>query len=184
MGDGGALFTNDEMLAQKIKMIAHHGQSTQYVHDVLGVNSRLDSIQAAVLRVKLRHLNAYKEARQHAAEVYDLAFAQHPNIKTPARQASSTHVFHQYTLQLCGINRQELMDFLAKKEIPSMVYYPIPLHFQKAYESSRYPKGSLPTTEILCTCVLSLPISTELSAEQQEYIIKNILTFCTQHTNN
>lgn len=179
MGDGGALFTNDEALAQKIKMIAHHGQSTQYVHDVLGVNSRLDSIQAAVLRVKLRHLNAYKEARQHAAALYDKAFAQHPNLKIPARQANSTHVFHQYTLQLCGINRQELRDFLAKKEIPSMVYYPIPLHFQKAYESSQYPKGSLPTTELLCTCVLSLPISTELSVEQQQYIIENILNFCT-----
>ncbi|HLP32939.1 MAG TPA: DegT/DnrJ/EryC1/StrS family aminotransferase [Bacteroidia bacterium] len=179
MGDGGALFTNDEALAQKIKMIAHHGQSTQYVHEVLGVNSRLDSIQAAVLRVKLQHLNAYKEARQHVAAVYDRAFAQHPNLKIPTRQANSTHVFHQYTLQLCGINRQELRDFLAEKQIPTAVYYPIPLHFQKAYESSRYPKGSLPTTEILCTCVLSLPISTELSAEQQQYIIENILTFCT-----
>lgn len=182
MGDGGALFTNDETLAQKIKMIAHHGQSTQYVHDVLGVNSRLDSIQAAVLRVKLRHLNAYKEARQNVAAVYDGAFAQHPNLKIPTRQANSTHVFHQYTLQLCGINRQELRDFLAEKQIPTAVYYPIPLHFQKAYESSLYPKGSLPTTEILCTCVLSLPISTELSAEQQQYIIENILTFCaTKH---
>lgn len=179
MGDGGALFTNDDELAQKIKMIAHHGQSAQYVHDVIGVNSRLDSIQAAVLRIKLRHLNAYKEARQHVADVYDRAFAQHPNLKTPARQANSTHVFHQYTLQLCGINRQELRDFLAQKQIPTAVYYPIPLHFQKAYENSRYPKGSLPTAEILCTCVLSLPISTELSEEQQQYIINTILTFCT-----
>ena len=178
MGDGGALFTNDETLAQKIKMIAHHGQSALYLHEVVGVNSRLDSIQAAVLRVKLRNLNAYKEARQNVAAVYDEAFTQHPNLKIPARQANSTHVFHQYTMQLCGINRQELRDFLAEKQIPTAVYYPIPLHFQKAYESSRYPKGSLPTTEILCTCVLSLPISTELSAEQQQYIIENILTFC------
>ncbi len=182
MGDGGALFTNDETLAQKIKMIAHYGQAALYLHEVVGVNSRLDSIQAAVLRVKLRHLNAYKEARQNVAAVYDGAFAQHPNLKIPARKANSTHVFHQYTLQLCGINRQEIRDFLAEKQIPTAVYYPIPLHFQKAYESSRYPKGSLPTTEILCTCVLSLPISTELSAEQQQYIIENILTFCaTKH---
>lgn len=179
MGDGGALFTNDESLAAKIKMIAHHGQSVQYVHDVVGVNSRLDTLQAAILRVKLRHLTEYKKTRQQLADVYDNAFAHHPNLKIPTRQPNSTHVFHQYTLQLCGINRQELRDFLAEKEIPSMIYYPIPLHFQKAYESSRYPKGSLPTTEILCASVLSLPISTELSAEQQQYIINTILTFCT-----
>ena len=184
MGDGGAIFTNDEQLAQRMKMIAHHGQSVQYYHDVIGVNSRLDTLQAAFLRVKLQHLNEYARQRGEVATRYDAAFNGHPNLKAPVRSHSSTHVFHQYTLQLCGINREELRSYLAEKEIPSMIYYPVPLHMQKAYASSRYPQGSLPIAETLSTCVLSLPMSPELSQEQQQYIIDHVLTFCTNSTHS
>jgi dTDP-4-amino-4,6-dideoxygalactose transaminase len=178
MGDGGAIFTNDEQLAQRMKMIAHHGQSVQYYHDVIGVNSRLDTLQAAFLRVKLRHLDRYARARVAVADRYDAAFASHPNLKAPSRHPLSTHVFHQYTLQLCGLVRDDLRRYLSEKEIPSMVYYPVPLHLQKAYESSRYPQGSLPVAETLSSCVLSLPMSPELTQEQQEYIIEHVLTYC------
>ncbi len=177
-GDGGAIYTNDEALAAKCKMIAHHGQSVQYVHDVLGVNSRLDTIQAAVLKIKLKHLDAYAAARNKVAAHYDKAFANHSKIKTPFRVKNSTHVFHQYTLQLTGVDRDKLREFLAGKDIPSMIYYPIPLHMQKAYTSPQYKAGDFPVTEKLCACVLSLPMHTELDEETLTYISNSVLEFC------
>jgi UDP-2-acetamido-2-deoxy-ribo-hexuluronate aminotransferase len=176
-GDGGAMFTNDDELAKKIRMIANHGQSVQYYHDVVGVNSRLDSIQAAILRVKLAHLDEYAEARQKAAAFYDKAFANHPKIKTPARSKNSTHVFHQYTLVLEGADRNKLKEQLATKEIPAMIYYPVPLHLQKAYRDPRYKEGDFPITEQLCKSVISLPMHTELSEETLSYIAGAVLEF-------
>lgn len=177
-GDGGAIFTNDNQLAAKIRMIANHGQSVQYVHDSIGVNSRLDSIQAAILRIKLRDLNNYAAARNKAANFYDKAFANHPKLKTPARAKFSDHVFHQYTLQLVGVDRTAIRDFLASKDIPAMIYYPIPLHLQKAYLDPRYKAGDFPVTEKLCSCVMSLPMHTELDEETLNYITTNVLEFC------
>lgn len=177
-GDGGAIYTNDTVLADKLKMIAHHGQSVQYVHDVLGVNSRLDTIQAAVLRIKLKHLDEYAEARNKVAAYYDKAFANHLKLKTPKRVKNSTHVFHQYTLQLNGIDRTALREFLASKGIPAMIYYPIPLHMQKAYKDDRYKAGDFPVTEKLCASVLSLPMHTEMDEEMLKYITDAVLEFC------
>jgi len=177
-GDGGAIYTNDEELSKKCKMIAHHGQSVQYVHDVLGVNSRLDTLQAAILKIKLQHLDEYAVARNRAAAHYDKAFGAHPKIKIPVREKRSTHVFHQYTLQLDGIDRNKLREFLAGKDIPSMIYYPIPLHLQKAYASERYKQGDFPVTEKLCATVLSLPMHTELDEETLSYISNSVLEFC------
>jgi UDP-2-acetamido-2-deoxy-ribo-hexuluronate aminotransferase len=174
-GDGGAMYTNDDQLAKKMRMIAHHGQSVQYVHDVLGVNSRLDSLQAAVLKVKLKHLDAYAAARNRAADHYDRAFAGQPGLRIPVRSPHSTHVFHQYTLQLEGIDRTRLREQLAERGIASMIYYPIPLHKQKAFASDRYKPGDFPVTERLCECVLSLPMHTELDEEVLNYITKTIL---------
>lgn len=176
-GDGGAIYTNDEALAAKIKMIANHGQSVQYVHDSIGVNSRLDSIQAAILRIKLRHLDEYAAARNKAADFYDHAFAGNPKIKTPERVKNSTHVFHQYTLQLKDVNRTSLREFLSENGIPAMIYYPIPLHLQKAYSDPRYKEGDFPVTESLCASVISLPMHTELSEETLQYIAAKVLEF-------
>lgn len=176
-GDGGAIFTNDDALAAKIRMIANHGQSVQYVHDSIGVNSRLDSIQAAVLRIKLRDLDNYAAARNKAASYYDKEFANHPKLKTPARATFSDHVFHQYTLQLNGVDRNAFREFLAGKEIPAMIYYPIPLHLQKAYLDPRYKAGDFPVTEKLCDSVVSLPMHTELEEETLKYITDSVLEF-------
>lgn len=176
-GDGGAIYTNDDTLAAKLKMIAHHGQSVQYVHDVLGVNSRLDTIQAAVLKIKLKHLDEYAAARNKAADYYDKALANHPKLKTPKRVKNSTHVFHQYTLQLNGVDRTALREFLSQRGIPAMIYYPIPLHMQKAYEDSRYKAGDFPVTEDLCKRVLSLPMHTELENDQLKFITDSVLEF-------
>ena len=177
-GDGGAMFTNDDELAAKIRMIANHGQSVQYVHDSIGVNSRLDSIQAAVLRIKLRDLDNYAKARNRAATFYDIAFGNNSKLKTPARAIYSNHVFHQYTLQINGIDRNAFRDFLSKKDIPAMIYYPIPLHLQKAYLDARYTAGDFPITEKLCASVVSLPMHTELDDETLKYITSSILEFC------
>ena len=177
-GDGGAMYTNDDQLAAKIRMIANHGQSMQYVHDSIGVNSRLDSIQAAILRIKLRDLDNYAVARNKAANFYDKAFANHPKLKTPARAKFSDHVFHQYTLQLVGVDRTAIREYLASKDIPAMIYYPIPLHLQKAYLDPRYKEGDFPVTEKLCACVMSLPMHTELDEETLNYISTNVLEFC------
>ena len=176
-GDGGAMYTNDDVLAKKLRMIANHGQSVQYVHDSIGVNSRLDSIQAAILRIKLKHLDAYAAARNRAADFYDNAFANQPKIKTPVRAKNSTHVFHQYTLQLNGVDRNSLREYLTEKNIPAMIYYPIPLHMQKAYEDVRYKKGDFPVTEKLCASVISLPMHTELDDETLKYITSAVLEF-------
>lgn len=176
-GDGGAMFTNDNALDKSMRMIANHGQSVQYYHDSIGVNSRLDSIQAAILRIKLRSLDDYAAARNFAASYYDKAFAGNTKITTPARAKNSTHVFHQYTLQLHGVDRQQLRDYLATKNIPSMIYYPVPLHFQKAYTSDRYKAGDFPVTEALCACVLSLPMHSELDEATLAYITGSVLEF-------
>ncbi len=176
-GDGGALFTNDDALAAKIRMIANHGQSVQYVHDSIGVNSRLDSIQAAILRIKLRELDHYAAARNKAAEYYDKAFANNSKLKTPGRVKYSNHVFHQYTVQLNVVDRNALREFLASKDIPAMIYYPIPLHLQKAYLDPRYKVGDFPVTEKLCASVISFPMHTELDEETLKYITTSVLEF-------
>lgn len=176
-GDGGALFTNDDNLAKACRMIANHGQSVQYIHDSIGVNSRLDSIQAAVLRIKLRHLDEYAHARNKVANMYDAAFSNNVRLQIPARVKNSTHVFHQYTLQLNGLDRTKLKEHLALKEIPAMIYYPIPLHLQKAYRDERYKQGDFPVTERLCNSVLSLPMHTELDTETVRYITDSVLEF-------
>jgi dTDP-4-amino-4,6-dideoxygalactose transaminase len=158
-------------------MIANHGQSVLYYHDEIGVNSRLDSIQAAILRIKLRHLDEYAAARRKVAEHYDRAFANNSKIKTPNRFASSNHVFHQYTLLLEGVNRDELRTYLASKDIPAMIYYPVPLHMQKAFRDPRYNEGDFPVTEWLCGNVISLPVHTEMNDETLNYICENVLSF-------
>jgi UDP-2-acetamido-2-deoxy-ribo-hexuluronate aminotransferase len=176
-GDGGAMYTNDDVLAKKMRMVANHGQSVQYIHDEVGVNSRLDSIQAAVLKVKLRELDHYAAARNKVADFYDQAFANHPKIKTPARAKNSDHVFHQYTLTLNGVDRDGLRQFLADNEIPAMIYYPIPLHKQKAYQDARYKDGDFPVTEDLCPNVISLPMHTEMQADQLVHITSKVLEY-------
>lgn len=174
-GDGGAMYTNDDDLAKKLRMIAHHGQSIQYHHDVVGVNSRLDTIQAVILNAKLKHLDEYAAARNAVANYYDKAFANHPKIKTPVRAKNSNHVFHQYTMQMQDVDRTKLREQLAEKGIPSMIYYPIPLHMQKAFASDRYKQGDFPVTEKLCASVLSLPMHTELDEETLQYITETFL---------
>lgn len=169
-GDGGAIFTNNDELAAQMRAIANHGMVVRYHHDRVGVNSRLDAIQAAVLDAKLPHLNEYIAARQRAAAYYDKAFAGNPHVLTPARQAHSTHVYHQYTLRLVGVDRDKVREALAEREIPSMVYYPVPLHLQKAYQDPRYKAGDFPVAERLAGCVLSLPMHTELDDEQLSVI--------------
>ncbi|NNF02667.1 MAG: DegT/DnrJ/EryC1/StrS family aminotransferase [Bacteroidia bacterium] len=177
-GDGGALYTNDDDLALKCRSTANHGQSSRrYYHDDIGVNSRLDSIQAAILRIKLKNLDNYAAARNKAASYYDKVLGDHPKLKIPVRNSWSKHVFHQYTLQLDGVNRADLMTHLESKGIPSMIYYPVPLHFQKAYRDDRYNAGDFPVTEKLCDTVFSLPMHTELSEEQLKYITDNVLQF-------
>ncbi len=174
-GDGGAIFTNDDELAKKMRMIANHGQSTLYYHDEIGVNSRLDSIQAAILRIKLRHLDEYAAARRTVADFYDKAFAENNKINTPARTKNSNHVFHQYTLLLKNADRNKLREQLAAKEIPSMIYYPVPLHMQKAYRDDRYMPGDFPVTEHLCANVISLPVHTEMKEETLKLITESVL---------
>lgn len=176
-GDGGALFTNNDTYAQNIRIIANHGQTRQYYHDKIGVNSRLDSIQAAILRIKLRHLDEYAAERNRAAEFYDRAFKDIPQIKTPVRYENSTHVFHQYTLVLNGIDRDALRAYLLERDVPAMIYYPVPLHLQKAYEDERYKDGDFPVTEKLCKNVISLPMQTELNDEQLTYITETLISF-------
>ena len=176
-GDGGAIYTNNDELAAQIRAIANHGMKVRYYHDVVGVNSRLDSIQAAILDVKLQYLDDYIRARQKVAEAYDAAFSKHESLIIPGRNAQSTHVFHQYTLKLKGIDRDALQTHLKKKGIPSMVYYPVPLHMQKAYRNERYRDGAFPVAEQLAASVLSLPMHTELSEAQTQYIIDCVIEF-------
>lgn len=176
-GDGGAIFTDDEALANRLKMIANHGQSRRYYHDLVGCNSRLDSIQAAVLNVKLKSLDAYIAARRSAADLYDDAFQAHPKITTPYRAPYSHHVFHQYTLVLEGVDRNGLNEFLASKNIPSMIYYPVPAHRQKMFAAFGGGDWSLPVTDWLTERVISLPMHTELDREQLEYITRTVLEY-------
>jgi UDP-2-acetamido-2-deoxy-ribo-hexuluronate aminotransferase len=176
-GDGGAMFTNDDALAKKIRMVANHGQSVRYYHDEIGVNSRLDSIQAAVLRKKLPHLDRYNASRRKAAEFYNTAFANEETLVTPVIDEKSTHVFHQYTLQLKGKDRAELIAHLNSKNIPAMIYYPVALHMQKAYRDDRYPEGHFPVTEYLVDAVFSLPMHSELEEDQLIYITESVKEF-------
>jgi len=176
-GDGGAIFTNDDSLASKLKMIANHGQSKRYYHDMVGCNSRLDSMQAAVLNIKLKELDNYIEARRKAADYYDKAFAGHPKITSPYRAPYSHHVFHQYTLLLEGVNRNGLNEFLASKNIPSMIYYPVPAHRQKMFAAFDSASQNLEVTDWLTERVISLPIHTELDEEQLQYITSSVLEF-------
>ncbi len=176
-GDGGAIFTNDDDLAKKLRVMVNHGMDVRYYHDEVGVNSRLDSIQAAILRIKLRHLDQYTEARRKAATYYDEAFGDHPGLATPFRADYSTHVFHQYTLKTSGIDRFALQEYLMANEVPAMIYYPVPMHLQKAYHDPRYSKGDFPVTEDLSDRVISLPMHTELDEEQLAYITDKVLSF-------
>lgn len=175
-GDGGAIFTNDDELAHKLRGIVNHGMYERYYHDEVGVNSRLDSLQATILRKKLPLLDGYNEARRKAADYYDEAFAENPNILTPKRAAYSTHVFHQYTLRILNGKRNELQQFLTEKEVPAMIYYPIALRKQKAYFQESDPKDFVNTDKLL-EQVISLPMHTELDEEQLKYITDAVLEF-------
>jgi dTDP-4-amino-4,6-dideoxygalactose transaminase len=174
-GDGGAIFTASEPLADRVKMIANHGQQKKYHHDCVGVNSRLDTLQAAVLLVKLKYLAEYTQKRQQVAQQYDAALAGISAVQTPRRSPFSTHVFHQYTLRV--ENRDELKEFLAQKGIPTMIYYPVPLHLQQAYRQPGMAEGSFPITEKLSKTVISLPIHTEMTEEEIEFITAAIKSF-------
>ncbi len=176
-GDGGAIFTNDDELANQLRIIVNHGMTVRYYHDLIGVNSRLDSIQAAVLKVKLKRLDEYAAKRRAAADYYDRAFAGNPHLKTPVRYSKSTHVFHQYTLVTNDIDRKALLEFMASRDIPVMIYYPVPLHMQKAYLDPRYKEGDFPETEALSEHVISLPMHTELDEEQLAHITSSLLEF-------
>jgi len=176
-GDGGALFTNSDALAEKLSYIVNHGMKKRYYHDYIGVNSRLDTLQAAILKVKLQYLDNYIAARQKAAAYYDKAFANEPKLKIPMRFAKSSHVFHQYTLQAIDFSRDELIDFLKEKQIPAMIYYPIPIHLQKAYQHYVKAGDNYPISEHLSKFVFSLPMHTELDEEQLEYITNSVLEF-------
>lgn len=180
-GDGGAICTNDDELAAQMRMIANHGQSKRYYHDIVGCNSRLDSIQAAVLRIKLRRLdNEYVAARRAVAEHYNNFFAQFPQIKTPVMDIYSNHVFHQYTMTLDGVDRDGLNAFLAERDIPSMIYYPVPAHRQKMFETFNSSETNLPVTDWLTERVISLPIHTEMDKEQLDYICQGVADFLTK----
>ena len=176
-GDGGALMTNNDSLAQLASSIANHGMKVRYQYDYIGINSRLDTIQAAILNVKLKHLDNYNKARQEVAAFYDKAFLNSPKITVPVRNPKSTHIFHQYTLFLEGVSRDGLKDHLQSKGIPSMIYYPIPLHLQKAYYYLGYKEGDFPVTEMLCKSVISLPMHTELDKEQLQFITDAVLEY-------
>jgi UDP-2-acetamido-2-deoxy-ribo-hexuluronate aminotransferase len=181
-GDGGAICTNNDELAAKMRMIANHGQSQRYYHDVVGCNSRLDTIQAAILRIKLPRLDSYIAARRKVADHYDTYFSAFPQIKTPVRGEQSKHVFHQYTMQLNGIDRDALVAFLATKEIPSMIYYPVPAHRQKMFAAFGSAETELPVTDALTSCVMSLPIHTEMEQEQLDFICASVAEFIAAHS--
>ncbi|MCU0240068.1 MAG: DegT/DnrJ/EryC1/StrS family aminotransferase [Pyrinomonadaceae bacterium] len=176
-GDGGAIFTNDDALAEKIRIIANHGQTKTYYHDFIGVNSRLDSIQAAILNIKLARLDEYCDARRKVADFYDQQFTEIEELQTPFRAKNSTHVFHQYTLQVKNGRRDEFNEHLKSFDIPTMIYYPVSLYNQKAFAKYVEPNFSLPVTEKLCESVISLPMHTEMEAEQLEFIAEKVKMF-------
>jgi UDP-2-acetamido-2-deoxy-ribo-hexuluronate aminotransferase len=176
-GDGGALMTNDDDLAKKMRMIANHGQEKKYYHKVLGCNSRLDTIQAAILNVKIKHLDLYSQARNAMASFYDTAFVKVDELEIPERQFNSTHVFHQYTLKVKNPKRNELQKYLSDKGIPSMIYYPLPLYKQEAFQQFVSSDFVLPTSEDLCDQVLSLPIHTEMNSDHMNFICDSVKSF-------
>ncbi len=176
-GDGGAIFTNNDQLAEKLRMIANHGQSIRYYHDMVGCNSRLDTLQAAVLNIKLKHLDQYILSRQAVANAYDKAFAGHAKITTPFRAPYSDHVFHQYTLLLDAVDRNGLNEFLAEHKIPSMIYYPVPGHRQKMFEHFNTASVPMPVTDWLTERVISLPVHTEMEDDQIEFITSKVLEY-------
>lgn len=176
-GDGGAVYTNNKELGERMQMIANHGQVKKYVHKYIGINSRLDSLQAAILNIKLAHLDEYAAAREWAATYYDKQLGDLPGITVPLRVTNSTHVFHQYTLRIGEGKRDQLKAFLEEKGIPAMIYYPVPLNEQEAYKSIGKVSGNLGNTAALCREVLSLPIHTEMTEEQLDFIIDNIKEF-------
>ena len=176
-GDGGAVFTNDETLAKRLKMICNHGSTVKYHHEVLGVNSRLDTLQAAILDVKLKYLNTFNKMRYEAAQRYSYAFKDISGIITPKESTFSTHVYHQYTLKVLDGKRDELKEFLAKHGIPAMVYYPIPLHKQEAFLQIAHQSGDMSVAEKLCDEVLSLPMHTELDLSTIAFIISKVMSF-------
>jgi UDP-2-acetamido-2-deoxy-ribo-hexuluronate aminotransferase len=176
-GDGGALYTNDDDMAAKLRSIANHGMKVRYYHDDIGINSRLDTIQAAILGVKLKYLDEFNSARRTVADFYDEAFLGCNYIKVPERSQFSTHIFHQYTLRIGNGSRDKLKEHLQKLGIPSMVYYPVPLHLQNAYKYLGYKEGQFPVTEKLCKEVISLPMYPELDQEQLDYIAGGVLKF-------
>ncbi|MEP6617590.1 MAG: DegT/DnrJ/EryC1/StrS family aminotransferase [Ginsengibacter sp.] len=176
-GDGGALCTDDDALAEKIKMVANHGQRIRYYHELVGCNSRLDTLQAAVLNIKLPLLDSYIEARRKAADVYDKGFSGKPGITIPYRADYCKHVFHQYTILVEGVDRDNLHTYLEKNQVPSMIYYPVPAHRQKMFEAFGGGDYHLPNTDWLTTRVISLPMHTELEPQQQEFIIQKVLEF-------
>jgi UDP-2-acetamido-2-deoxy-ribo-hexuluronate aminotransferase len=176
-GDGGAIFTNDDELAEQMRVVVNHGMRTRYYHDFVGVNSRLDSMQAAILDIKLRYLDEYAEKRRWAARMYNKAFEGNPGIRTPAEFKRSTHVYHQYTLKIEGADRDGLMKHLQSKNIPCAIYYPVPMHMQKAYPDVRYKEGDFPVTEELSRKVISLPMHTELDEEQIDFITSSVLEY-------
>lgn len=176
-GDGGAIFTNNDDLAHKLRTVANHGQSETYYHDVIGVNSRLDAIQAAILDVKLKYLDEYAAARNKVADYYDKSFAEIEGLQTPVREKNSTHVFHQYTLRIKNGRRDDLKNFLAEKQVPSNIYYPLPLNDQKAFAPFVPADLELPITKMLCREVLSLPIHTEMDESLLECISETVKMF-------
>lgn len=174
-GDGGAIFTHDDQLAEKMRGIVNHGMFVRYYHEMIGVNSRLDAIQAAVLDVKLKHLDEYNDARRKTAAYYNQAFANHPKITTPVTGERTTHVFHQYTLKINNVDRNLLIKKMNEAGIPVMIYYPVPLHLQEAFADLGGQKGDFPVTEALCDCVISLPMHSEIDEEQAEHITTTLL---------
>jgi len=176
-GDGGAIFTNDERLGQQLASLVNHGMKKRYYYSQVGVNSRLDTLQAAILRVKLRHLDSYHLARQKVADWYDKALSEIPDITIPARSDFSTHIFHQYTIKLSTDKRDGLKEYLMEKQVPSMIYYPVPLHLQEAYNDLGYKEGDMPISEQLSRQVLSLPMHTEMDEKQLNYITDQIFTY-------
>tara|TARA_B100000508_G_C11454252_1_gene275871 strand:+ start:648 stop:1781 length:1134 start_codon:yes stop_codon:yes gene_type:complete len=176
-GDGGAIFTQDDELAEKARVIVNHGMKVRYYHDEIGVNSRLDSIQAAILSVKLQYLDLYNNNRRAAALHYDEAFRGVEQLSIPKRSIHSSHVFHQYTLKVDGIDRNELQQYMMQNNVPAMIYYPVPLHQQKAYRDERYKDGDFPIAEKLSNSVISLPMHSELNKLQLNHIAETLLKF-------
>ncbi|MDQ1332861.1 MAG: DegT/DnrJ/EryC1/StrS family aminotransferase, partial [Bacteroidota bacterium] len=176
-GDGGALFTNDDTMAKKLRSIANHGMKEKYHYDDIGINSRLDTVQAAILRVKLRHLDQFNAARRSVADFYDKSFAGCSSIILPGRNSYSSQIFHQYTIRVKNGKRDDLKKFLNSVSVPSMIYYPEPLHMQEAYRFLGYANNDFPVTSQLCSEVLSLPMHPDMEQEQLDYITLNVLKY-------